>query len=66
MQKATTQSEGRLVGMKVGPTGRLALCSQNAHDQNVLIWDKARLGALEVWVGENVARSRPNLPAAPG
>ena len=37
--------------MKVGATGRLALCSQNAHDQNVLVWDKARLSAVGLgWV----------------
>ena len=44
-------------------------CSQNAHDETVLAWDKSASWRARGWAGENVARSqgqpRP-LPLVPG
>ena len=41
MQEATLKLIGWVMGMKVGATGRLALCSQNTHIQKVLARDKS-------------------------
>ena len=32
-------------------------CSQNAHDETVLAWDKSASRRARGWAGENVARS---------
>ena len=37
MQKAALTLDGWIMGVKVGVTGRLALCLQNAHDKTVLV-----------------------------
>jgi hypothetical protein len=34
------------------------LGSQNAHDKNVLAWDKSASWRAQGWAGENVARSK--------
>ncbi|MCG3776720.1 MAG: hypothetical protein JW395_3582 [Nitrospira sp.] len=33
-------------------------CSQNAHDETVLAWDKSASRRTRGWAGENVARSK--------
>ena len=33
-------------------------CSQNAHDMNVLAWDKSASRRARGWAGEKVTRSR--------
>jgi hypothetical protein len=33
-------------------------CSQNAHDRNVLAWDKSASRRARGWAGEDVARSK--------
>jgi len=33
-------------------------CSQTAHDQNVLAWDKSTSRRAQGWKGENGARSK--------
>ena len=38
-------------------------CSQSPHDETVVAWDRARLGALGGWAGEKVARNG-DTPAA--
>ena len=40
----------------MGPDDRL--CSRNAHDTTVLVWDKSASRRARGWAGENVARSR--------
>jgi hypothetical protein len=37
---------------------RCPSCSQNAHDETVLDWDKSASRRAQGWVGENVARSK--------
>ena len=37
---------------------RCPSCAQNAHDRNVLAWDKSASRRARGWAGENVARSK--------
>jgi hypothetical protein len=46
------------LGREVARQLAWSLCSQNAHIQKVLAWDKSASRRARGWAGENVARSK--------
>ena len=46
------------LGEKWEGAARCPSCSQNAHDETVLAWDKSASRRARGWAGENVARSK--------